>query len=208
MKRRMKIRDAMRGAAAVAALFFGLAEAAFAQTEKPAGGQQEGLKVHGHWTIDIKNPDGTLLRRHEFQNALEPAGGLKLANFLARRSAPGLWSVYLYSPSGTPACHPGSAACVLSEDRELNFAIGALTVDVPTSGPNQGRLVLTGSFNSPDGRSFFRALSGVSECAIGSPGCLTGGNLQFTMKDFAPIPPVQAGQIVQVTVVIFFSSGP
>ncbi|MES2394101.1 MAG: hypothetical protein V4555_20885, partial [Acidobacteriota bacterium] len=30
------------------------------QAEKPSRPGGEGVKVHGHWTVDIKNPDGTL----------------------------------------------------------------------------------------------------------------------------------------------------
>ena len=78
-------------------------------------------------------------------------------------------------------------------------------MSVPTSGPNQDKLVLSGSFTSPDNRSFFRAFSAINLCPANSPGCaVAGGDHSFTMKDFTPID-VQAGQIVQVTVVISFS---
>ncbi len=30
-----------------------------AQAAKPAGGMGEGIKVHGHWTIEVRNPDGS-----------------------------------------------------------------------------------------------------------------------------------------------------
>jgi len=26
--------------------------------------------VHGHWTIDVREPDGTLVSHNEFENAL------------------------------------------------------------------------------------------------------------------------------------------
>ncbi len=31
---------------------------------------QEGITVHGDWVIDVRQPDGTLVQHHEFQNAL------------------------------------------------------------------------------------------------------------------------------------------
>jgi hypothetical protein len=37
---------------------------------KPQGGPQEGIKVHGHWVIEVRNPDGTLSTRREFENGL------------------------------------------------------------------------------------------------------------------------------------------
>ena len=43
-----------------------------AQAAKPAGGMGEGIKVHGRWTIEVRNPDGSLASRHEFQNDLYP----------------------------------------------------------------------------------------------------------------------------------------
>jgi hypothetical protein len=95
--------------------------------------------------------------------------------------------------------------CVISENRYFASTGGDLTVSVPASGPNQDKLVLSGSFTSPDTRSIFRVISGVTLCPTGTPGCLPGtlgGN--FSLKDFDPIP-VQAGQIVQVTVVFSFS---
>src|SRR3989442_5421961 len=52
------------------------------------GGQVEGIKVHGHWTIEVRNPDGTLVTRREFENGLVGASGL--AQILARQKTPGL----------------------------------------------------------------------------------------------------------------------
>jgi hypothetical protein len=33
-------------------------------------GQSDGIKVHGHWTIEVRNPDGTLAKHSEFENSL------------------------------------------------------------------------------------------------------------------------------------------
>jgi len=30
----------------------------------------EGIQVHGHWTIEVRNPDGSVAERRQFQNAL------------------------------------------------------------------------------------------------------------------------------------------
>jgi hypothetical protein len=41
--------------------------------EKPAAkGTQEGIKVHGHWTIEVRNPDGTVDKHVEFENQICP----------------------------------------------------------------------------------------------------------------------------------------
>src|SRR5271168_3514589 len=36
----------------------------------PAKSPHEGITVHGHWTIDVKNPDGTVASHHEFENSI------------------------------------------------------------------------------------------------------------------------------------------
>jgi hypothetical protein len=38
----------------------------------PAKGSHEGITVYGHWTIEIKNPDGTVDKHIEFENNLAP----------------------------------------------------------------------------------------------------------------------------------------
>jgi len=34
------------------------------------GATTEGIKVHGRWTIEVREPDGTVVERREFENAL------------------------------------------------------------------------------------------------------------------------------------------
>ena len=46
--------------------------------EVPAGD----IKIHGHWVIDVRNPDGTPAARREFDNAVTTAGGPRSANLL------------------------------------------------------------------------------------------------------------------------------
>jgi hypothetical protein len=97
--------------------------------EKPSGsGSHEGINVHGHWTIEVRNPDGSFVRHVEFENALDPGftttsgnpGGLPIvvsggASYLSgilsgRWAAPGSslqsftnpisWIVLLVGPAG------------------------------------------------------------------------------------------------------------
>ena len=44
---------------------------------RPASGLKSGVKVHGYWKIDVKNPDGKLASHTEFENSLttnDPSG--------------------------------------------------------------------------------------------------------------------------------------
>jgi len=81
-------------------------------------GAQEGIKVHGHWTIDVRNTDGSLDKHVEFENNLvttnlsDTAGGSALLYLLlngsgsfAAPSTPnsqaGGWAINLQAPSGS-----------------------------------------------------------------------------------------------------------
>lgn len=190
---RNTLRSAATASAVVLAVF---STAALAQTTDSPRAGWKGIKVHGHWTIDVKHPDGALDRRHEFENALavQGDGPLTLVRILARQWIPGLWAVDLIA---------SGAGAVLSENSWETNSAGNLVVTVPSSGPNAGKLVLEGSFTSPVAQTFTRAFTRVYPCQPGAA-CNPSRVAAFTVKDFAPIA-AQAGQIVQVTIVISFS---
>jgi hypothetical protein len=63
----------------------------------------DGIKVHGYWTIDVRNADGALASHNEFENALEPSGGVALTGLLARNLTPTAWRLDLIgADSGGP----------------------------------------------------------------------------------------------------------
>ena len=56
-----------------------------ASAEKEANGKKEGIQVHGHWVIEIRNRDGSVASRKEFDNSLATGagnGGALLATIL------------------------------------------------------------------------------------------------------------------------------
>lgn len=62
--------------------------------EKPSGdSRHEGIKVHGHWTIEVRNSDGTLATHREFENSLTQSTGspllANLLNTVGQTSVPG-----------------------------------------------------------------------------------------------------------------------
>jgi len=66
-----------------------------------AKGTQEGIKVHGHWTIEVKNPDGTVVTHREFENSLVSNSGPGLLSaMLGGAVIPGSWSVVLADGGG------------------------------------------------------------------------------------------------------------
>jgi hypothetical protein len=92
--------------------------------------QHEGITVHGHWTIEVKNPDGTRVSREEFENSLvQPSGSEDLTLLLLGSYVPGGYTVALYN-SGVA----GSGPCPsLYNGYTLCLLVGSLTSPTPTS---------------------------------------------------------------------------
>jgi hypothetical protein len=82
------------------------AKAPAAPVAKPVAGQHEGIAVHGHWVIEVKNPDGKVTARREFENAIQPAGMSYLASLLAGNNAPGGLSIVLNGGTASWASPP------------------------------------------------------------------------------------------------------
>jgi hypothetical protein len=61
----------------------------------PAGAPSEGVQVHGHWTIDVRNPDGSLVNHQEFENSLDSTGNITLAKVLSGNMTAGPWRIWL-----------------------------------------------------------------------------------------------------------------
>src|SRR5215469_2132405 len=81
-----------------------LAASHFAVAKK-ASTPPDGIKVHGHWTIVVRDPDGKVVSRNEFDNALTTrdagAGSSGLSQFLTRKYAVGTWEISLGSSTSS-----------------------------------------------------------------------------------------------------------
>jgi hypothetical protein len=71
-----------------------------------AGGPQEGIKLHGHWTIDVKNPDGTLVKHNVFDNQLQYDGTQYLTALISGYAAAGDYAIYFTNATATPTASP------------------------------------------------------------------------------------------------------
>lgn len=93
--------------------------------KRQPGGTHEGSKVHGHWVIEVKNPDGKLVRHVEFENSLDPGfnlaiqiaratnipGGAALLNaMLSGQASPdgNSWGIMLVGPAGLASLDNGA----------------------------------------------------------------------------------------------------
>ena len=108
--------------------------ASFTPYALPAGSPAEGIKVHGQWTIEVRETDGTLVSRHEFENELTDCGAAILAGVLATVGDFGRWLVVLDLGKDSPRIE-------LEEGNGLNITF-------PTIGRDAGKMVLSGVENT------------------------------------------------------------
>lgn len=113
----------------------------------------DGIKVHGHWAIDVRNPDGTLSSHNEFENALID-GAQALAVILSRAAPVGFWRLRLLG--NEQLCTDDGVAryaCSINEPGDLinpsdpRWLFHNLQLSAPTgpSGAYLGTLELSGS---------------------------------------------------------------
>jgi hypothetical protein len=69
----------------------------------PSSGNQEGVKLHGHWIIDVRNPDGTLAEHRDFENTATGYGQELLAALMSGYAVPSDYAIFL-STTGTAPC--------------------------------------------------------------------------------------------------------
>jgi hypothetical protein len=173
-----------------------------------SGGPQENVKVHGDWTIEVRNADGTLATRREFRNRLLDSGKLALANFVTRQNTVGQWVVNITGGVNNPNAIVCNTGCQISESTSTLGASHNLTVAQSPSG-----VVLSGSILPSKGGEINRVIADVIQCpptATPNAPCFitAGGSAVYANFTFAllnlPIT-VADGQIVTVTVVFSFS---
>jgi hypothetical protein len=198
-----------------------VAQATRSTAAESSGGPKEGIKVHGYWTIEVRNPDGKLVTHREFENALQDNGAKSLALILGRQKTVQFWFVQLLPDAADPtanAWEPGFGQMMepISEAQENSRQFKNLTVTVPTGIDangnhiaNANQVILMGNATTLSAGKIGRVQTVLSSCpASFLPGVVCTGENSFAVFTFATLAvpvTVSAGQIVQVTVVISFS---
>lgn len=174
-------------------------------TGQTGGTPNEGIKIHGRWTIEVRNPNGTLAERREFDNALTSQGATELAHILLGDRTPGNLAIRLDVDVAGSYLYYYIAENTTPGDM-VNYSKN-LALSIPTTGPDANRLVMSGSITVPATGN----ITGVStDLYTGdptvAPASTTMGNsaLSFTNTNLSPTLPVVAGQQVAAKVVIRF----
>jgi hypothetical protein len=202
--------------------------------QKTASGMNQNMKMHGHWTIDIKNPDGTLVQHREFENSIQYDGQNYLVGLMSGYGAAGPWMIYFSNVGATTAGSPCNTAtypyCAIVYSTASQPGIFAcnyytcatgLTI-TPTFGVGP-TLTLAGSIAATQAGTIGVVYTGMNACGgtAGSSGyptaistitpaaCYTSTTNSFsgtaTGTTLSSPISVAQGQIIQVKVVLSFS---
>jgi hypothetical protein len=200
-----------RTLAVAMALTMAAAAALSAGRPQEPQGSSDGIKVHGDWTIELTNPDGTSGGRYQFKNALQESGGQVLAHLLGATlgsptTARGSWIVELGTNSAAPhgvsggPCD-GPAPCILVEQDTLpHDALITVTSTQVLPGHAADAIRLNGSVVATQNADIGFVLTRQY-----IPGFTAVTGQVFSLKALASPIHVVVGQTVAVTVVISFS---
>ncbi len=175
---------------------------------------RNGIGVRGHWTIEVRNPDGGLARREEFDNALENQGSI-LVNLLTGYRHLASWQIMITAPAlargalsmiEPDATHPIGTVNVFDNATTSSSDTYSLVVTrFDTSDvPSVPTVRLSGTAVAIESASFSHVYSSLSLCKDAScpAGQTTGGPLS---KHVMPQPlPIVKGQQLLITVEFTF----
>jgi hypothetical protein len=181
--------------------------AAAAQEAGPPSpdGMNEGVAVHGHWTITVLR-EGEVVERREFKNALTNGGQAHLALLLARTRSTGPWTVLVEADGSGSLCADNTF--VLGDDTDCT--ISEASAELTASTTENATVILQGSETvQRDGN--LQLVNTYQQWCAGDVAPTTcspagGGNQnQFTRADLEPLIPVQNGDQIEVTVELSFN---
>lgn len=158
-------------------------------------GLNTGITVHGHWVIEVRDPDGRLVQRRDFENLLTSTGAQNLPLFLSGWEVPGGWYITLTDPNdtttGSPCAgspNPGypAGACYLTQSTSTYDVAGGNPL-CTNSGPCSSNLsasvgnpitglVLTGSITATQVGNVGAVGTFLATCY---PYTIPGNNLPF-----------------------------
>ncbi len=143
-----------------------------------SGAVSQGIHIHGHWIIDVKNPDGTLAQHHEFDNAPLQGGATFLMSFLTGSASFASWGIALYNTNAvTPICgtsttnycliaqslavEPGESLC---QSNYMVCQVGIATAYNDSSAPYT--LTLSGNMTASNAGSINEVFTYLGSCGL------------------------------------------
>jgi hypothetical protein len=190
--------------------FFVISSTAFAGDKN--GVTQEGIKVHGHWKIEVFNPDGTQMSVTEFENSLVSGGGFYPVKLLTGQAVHAAWGIQLDNTGGTNPCDNAGSPdpCRIGESgaNYLSLIIHSTNLTVSTT---TNSFTLSGSVTAANTSTINKVQTAWSMCTsttVTLTDCRPSPNNVWgflTATTLTTPPSVVPGQLIQVTVTISFS---
>jgi hypothetical protein len=130
------------------------------EAEAPGKSLDGTIKVHGHWVINVRNPDGTVADHRDFENslAINSGGDAFLIGLLAGYYVPGDFGIeidgaachYACGIVQSPTTWPGLDLCQVGDDApgHCSTTLTYNAVLAPSTGSTS--FILSGSVLAPD----------------------------------------------------------
>jgi len=202
------------------------------EAEAPGKSLDGTIKVHGHWVINVRNPDGTVADHRDFENSLAigSGGDVFLIGLLAGYYVPGDFGIEVLGAAchyscgivqsvstwpGLDLCGPGNDAQTCSTTLAYNAVLAPTTVSGSVLAPDAGTLTQV--------RTLFNACNAVNGYKPGAPIVAPAGPSTMAPIDchgtkltalvgyltatgnFTPLQITVPGQNIEVTVTITFA---
>jgi len=182
--------------------------------QSAAKGMNTGIKVHGHWVINVLTPGGKLVSHTEFENSLQSGGMSLLARILGQQQVMGQWKISLAGTGPCTSLYPivNSGTCLISQGGANVTFCNSLGCRSGMPGPVASgvTLQLTGALTFPSGGNVTQVETIAGSCPNGTTTliCIAGSPAASVFTS-SPLPgtgvAVNAQQIVQVQVTFSFS---
>jgi hypothetical protein len=173
---------------------------------------RESIAVRGHWTLEVRNPDGTIVEQREFDNHLRPEGADFLGLIMLGKVPSFAWTIVLngfHTPGGAFTSPEGGNSIArivppIWQDRQL----GTVQFNTLTIAPSLP-LTLIGTAIANTNGIIGNVETRVWHCPNNNcPGFPFNTQRDFTFTRLEPPVTLQAEQTVRVTVTISFPNAP
>lgn len=189
----------------LASLAPGAAEAQEPAVPPSADGMNEGVAVHGHWTITVLR-EGEVVERREFENALTFGGRTHLALLLAGTRSAGPWTVLVEADGSGSLCADNTF--ILGPDTDCT--ISEASAELTAAATENDTVILEGTETVQRDGNLVNVHTYQQWCPdnVAPTTCSPAGGSnqnQFTLANLDPVIPVQNGDQIEVTVELSFN---
>jgi hypothetical protein len=154
-----------------------IATAKMENSKGASGAINQGIKMHGHWVIDVKNPDGTIVQHRDFENSLEAGAPQFLIGLMSGYFVPGDYAIELQAETGSSPCSSSlQPGCVIVRSLTTNPGIvycesygyycgTGLTYTYNLAGTGPYSMVLAGSITANQAGTIGQVNTAYNSCA-------------------------------------------